>query len=347
MPKSSATADEPADCAFPSHRASLCVIVPVRNEARRLAGTLDQLVAQEVDDADVEILVVDGRSTDATRDIAQRYAERYPRIRVLDNPKRLSSGARNVGVRATDSDYVVVIDGHCEIRNRRYLQDVVDIFERSGADCLGRPQPLDVTGATALQRAIALARESRLGHHPDSFIYSREEVDCPAISVAVAYRRSVFERVGEFDERFDACEDCEFNHRVDLAGLRCRLAPSLAVHYHPRGSLGGLFRQLTRYGQGRMRLFRKHPSAWSWPALVPAAFLAGVLGGPLVGAAFPILWPLYWGVLALYAAAVLTESLRLAVQSRDLSALPWLPSVFATIHAGSGWGLLREAVGNS
>ena len=131
-----------------------------------------------------------------------------------------------------------------------------------------------------MQRAIAAARASRLGHHPASHIYSDREGFVPPHSVAVAYRRGVFDTVGLFDERFDACEDVEFNHRVARAGLKCWFTPRVQVHYYPRASLVGLFRQMVRYGRGRIRLLRKHPETFSLPGFVPAAFLAGVVLGP-------------------------------------------------------------------
>src|SRR5947209_4228285 len=80
-----------------------------------------------------------------------------------------------------------------------YLRALVGAFERSGAACVGRPQPLDVAGATAFQRAVAAARASRLGHNPASFIYADAEGFVKPQSVAVAYRRSVFAEVGLFD----------------------------------------------------------------------------------------------------------------------------------------------------
>src|SRR2546426_21442 len=81
---------------------------------------------------------------------------------------------------------------------------------------------------------LAAARASSLGHHPGSYIYSTEEQFVPPHSVAIAYRRSVFERVGLFDEKFDACEDVEFNHRVHRARCRCFFTPAVRVRYHPR-----------------------------------------------------------------------------------------------------------------
>ena len=327
-----------------SVHAQISVIVPVRNEEQFIGHTLDQLLDQDRKGIVVEILVVDGRSTDNTRKVVTQYTEKHPEIRLLDNPHRRSSAARNTAVRQSHGEYLVIIDGHSEIPSRNYFTDLVDAFARSGVDCLGRPQPLDVTKATAFQRAIALARSSPLGHHPESFIYFDQEVDCPAISVATAYRRSVFDRVGYFDERFDACEDCEFNYRIDQAELRCRLVPKLAVKYEPRTSLCGLFRQLFRYGRGRVRLFHKHPKSFSLGTVLPAAFVAGVLFGPLICWAIPLLWPAYLSVIIIYLLAILGESARLVFQSGDVRPLPWLPGVFAAIHFGSGSGVLLEAL---
>ena len=160
-------------------------------------------------------------------------------LQVLSNPKRLSSAARNVGVRHARGRYLVIVDGHCAIHDRQYLSKMAAAFERSGADCLGRPQPLRVEGASAFQLAVAAARESWLGHNPDSDIYSDRPRYVPPDNVAVAYKREVFDKVGLFDEQFDACEDVEFNTRVRQAGLTCYFEPAIRADYQPRGTLSG------------------------------------------------------------------------------------------------------------
>ncbi len=364
----------------------ISVIIPVRNESRFIEQTLTELVDQDYAPDRFEILVVDGQSTDGTPDLVARFAAGRPNVRLFDNPRRLSSAARNIAIRhaghrvpAVD-DVVLLVDGHCELADRQYLQKLAAAFERSGADCLGRPQPQDyfsplppgegpgvratafsplppgegpgvraTANLTTLQRAIAAARSSRLGHHPDSFIYSSDEQFVPAESVAVAYRRSVFEKVGYFDENFDACEDVEFNHRVDRAGLRCFFTPAIAAHYAPRDTLRGLYRQMVRYGRGRIRLWRKHPETFSWGIVPPLLFVIGLIAGlPLCFAGYPLVggWlaALYVGALAIYAAIVLAVSAAIAVRQRSLRLLAWLPLVFATIHVGSGAGLLRELI---
>jgi succinoglycan biosynthesis protein ExoA len=318
------------------------VLVPVRNEAAFIRNTLEQLLDQDYDPARFEILVADGGSTDGTAEVVRALARQYPQVRLLDNPGCWSSAGRNAALRRCRGDLILLVDGHCQLNHRRHLAEVVSAFARSGADCLGRPQPLDVTGATTVQRAIAAARSCWLGHHPASHIYSTQEGFVRPQSVAVAYRRQVFERVGLFDERFDACEDVEFNHRVARAGLRCFFTPRIAVRYHPRATLAGLFRQMVRYGRGRVRLLRKHPGSFSVPGFLPAAFVAGLIAGPLLAWLWPALGLAYAGGLALYACTLLFVSFVLAGRERRLSWLVLLPLVFFTIHCGAGTGIWWE-----
>ena len=156
---------------------------------------------------------------------------------MIHNPRRLSSAARNLGVSHARGKYIVIVDGHCDIPDDRYLQHLVEAFENTGADSLGRPQPLTGGRLSTFQQAVALARSSWLGHNPDSAIFSDVPKFVPAQNVAVAYRRQLFAEVGTFDERFDACEDVEFNTRLDLANKRCYFTPSLKVAYVPPPSI--------------------------------------------------------------------------------------------------------------
>ena len=317
------------------------VVVPVRNEAAHLRRTLLGLARQDFPAADYEILVVDGRSDDGTSDIVRDLRADIPNLYLFDNPKRLASAGRNVGVRHAGGKYIVIVDGHCRVRDPHFLRNLVDTFEATGADTLGRPQPLRCDDPTPLQRAVAAARTSWLGHNPDSDIYSDVAKFVPADNVAVAYRRDVFDLMGEFDESFDACEDVEFNTRVRRAGLTCYFTPAVAVEYAPRATLRGLLYQMLRYGRGRARLACKCPASVTAPSLVPPLWLVWLAFGSLVGV---LAWPVRVAVMAsltAYLLVVLAESVR--VRRSGTGVRVWrLPVVFAAIHVGFGWGYLRE-----
>ncbi|MFN0196769.1 MAG: glycosyltransferase family 2 protein [Planctomycetaceae bacterium] len=320
----------------------ITVVVPVRNEERFIQQTLMQLLTQEYDSNRFEVIVADGESTDRTGDIVRKLQASFPQLKLVNNPRRWSSSGRNAAIKVGQGDIFLIVDGHCQIDNPRYLHNLSQAFSDADVDCVGRPQPLDIGDANRVQRAIAAARSCRLGHHPSSFIYSDEERFVPPHSVAVAYRKAVFDRVGLFDEAFDACEDVEFNHRVAAAGFRCWLTPKASVHYVPRGTLGGLFRQLVRYGRGRMRLLRKDRSTFSLGSSIPALFVAGIVVGALLAPLHAAFAWTYFSILGLYAAIVTALSVILAVRERNASLIVLGPLVLLTIHIASGWGYLRE-----
>jgi succinoglycan biosynthesis protein ExoA len=320
----------------------ISVIVPVRNEEQFVGKTLQQLLRQHYDPARYEVLVVDGESNDTTRAIVHALQLQHANLKLFHNPRRLASAARNVGVRQARGEFIVFVDGHCDLASPDYLRNLAEAFQRSGADCLGRPQPLEVAHATSLQQSIAAARASWLGHHPASWIYSSAEQFVRPQSVAAAYHRSVFQSVGFFDEGFDACEDVEFNHRLDQAGSRCYFTPRIQLTYYPRATLSGLFRQMTRYGRGRMRLLRKHPDTFSLPSLVPAFFVLGLLAGPIACWWSRAFAGAYFAGLVFYMLVVAVVSVGIAMRARNLRILFSLPLVFAAIHLACGVGAIRE-----
>jgi GT2 family glycosyltransferase len=319
---------------------SISVLVPVRNEAASIERTLRVLLTQDFPRGDFEVIVADGASTDATVAVVRRLQGEFDNLKLVFNAGRLSSCGRNTALRHATRDVVVVVDGHCHIPDRDYLKNVSAAFAASGADALGRPQPLDVPGATPFQRAVSIARSSKLGHNPGSDIYSNQARFVPPQSTAVAYTRSVFHRVGLFDESFDACEDVEFNERVHAAGLTCYFTPAVKVVYEPRKSLGALFQQLSRYGLGRARLAFKHPHSLTLPALVPPLWVVWLLVGLFVTPFAPVVGWLWLASVGLYGTVLIASSGVLG-RGEPIPVRARLPLVFAAIHFGFAWGFWK------
>jgi GT2 family glycosyltransferase len=288
-----------------------------------------------------EVIVADGASTDATVPIVRRLQAEYANLKLVFNAGRFSSAGRNTAIRHATKDCAVVVDGHCHVPDRRYLQKVSAAFATSGADCLGRPQPLDIANPTSFQQAVSLARTSRLGHNPDSDIYSTQAKFVAPQSTAVAYTQAVFHRVGLFDESFDACEDVEFNERVNSTRLSCYFTPDVKIVYEPRGSFRSVFYQLSRYGLGRAKLAFKHPHSLSVPALIPPLWVVWVVAGGLLSLVIPALGGMWLGSLGFYSLVLLAAGVILGWQQpRGVGAR--IPLVFVAIHFGFAWGFWKE-----
>lgn len=255
----------------------ITVCMPVRNEEQFIEETINMLISQDYKEERYEIIIADGNSDDNTVAIVKSLQKKHPQINLKNNPNQKSSSGRNIGFRYGKGDIFLVIDGHCFIPNNQLFKNIIRCFEKSGADCLGRPQPLNPPDISSFQKAVAKARASFIGHGGDSLIFSDFEGFVSPQSHGAVYTRRVIEKIGYVDETFDACEDVEFNFRVEKAGFKTYMSPDLTVMYYPRGNYRDLFRQMTRYGRGRINLLRKHSETFSVKVLVPLFFLIGLL----------------------------------------------------------------------
>ena len=323
----------------------ISVVIPVRNEEKHIGKVLGDLIEQDYPPNRFEILIADGNSCDGTLRVVEQVAKSCKStITWFSNPGQLSSAGRNLGVMNSRGELIVFVDGHCKIDSPSLLSDYARIMQATGADCLCRAQPLDAPGETWFQEVVAHVRASLLGHGPDSTIYSPTLAGpINPTSSGAAYRASVFERIGMYDEAFDACEDVEFNYRVFKNGLPSFIDPRLKIHYYPRTSLRGLWKQLVRYGRGRFRFVRKHPEALSVGQLLPAAMLCCLITVGVVSLFSVVGLKVLLTVLLSYIGIVLAFSVWLGMR-HGWRHLWTAPAIYFVIHFALAFGFLAEAL---
>jgi succinoglycan biosynthesis protein ExoA len=309
------------------------VLVPVLDEERHLERALERMLGQEGLDGELEILVVDGRSEDATKQIAERIAERDPRVRVLENPARRTPQGLNVGLHAARGEYVARMDAHTWYPPR-YLAAGIERLRRGDAAWVSGPQLAHGDGTWS--RRVALALTTRMGVGGASFRESGEEREVDSGFTGVWRRETLLEH-GGWDEGWPINQDAELAARVRAAGGRILCLPEMAAEYVPRDSLKRLARQYWRYGQYRAKTCRRHPESMRRShVLPPALVLAGASALVPGGAGRP-------GRLALaaWSAAAVAEAAR-AARREEASAADALalPAVFATMHFTWGAGFL-------
>lgn len=311
------------------------VILAVRNEERCIARALDAVLWQSYPHAAVEILVVDGESDDRTCDIVTSLTFRDPRVRLLHNRLRRVACGLNVGLRAARGEVVVRVDGHCVIPPD-YVATCVRLLRAGEADCAGGP--VRAEGETTMGRAIALTMSTPFGVGGASFRWADavREVDHLPFG---AWRREVFEVIGEFDETLVRNQDDELSDRLRRHGGRILLDPAIPVRYFSRTRLAELWRQYLGYGFWKVRVIRKRGG---WPSsprhLVPAVFVCATLG-TLLAAALTHSWIAPACVLGPYAAFLLAAMVQLAASLRDRAVL-LAPGALATMHVAYGVGFL-------
>jgi succinoglycan biosynthesis protein ExoA len=315
-------------------RPLVSVIVPTLNEERYIGAVLDDMLGQEGLDADVEILVVDGGSTDATRAIVGSYAAKT-NVRLVENPKRRQVFGFNLGIREARGSIICIVHAHARF-SKTYLAACFDARRRTGAANVGGV--VTHRGEGPMGEAIALAMSSPLGVGDSKYRHTKQEQWCDSV-MGTFIDRTLFDDVGYYNESNIVNEDCEFKYRLRTAGYKVLVSPSIEVTYFVRSSLAGLAKQYLLYGFYRRWTEVQHPGSVPWRVYVPPALLVGLVCSAILCAFGAVRWGLvlpamYACVLALGAADGLWRSKRLSLALRE-------PVAIATMHLAFGLGWLR------
>jgi succinoglycan biosynthesis protein ExoA len=315
----------------------ISVVVPVRNEERYVERCIGSLMGQDYPRDRFEILVVDGRSEDATRRLLCMLQARSPGValHVLDNPKRTISPALNIGFQAAKGEVIVRMDGH-SIPESDYLRACVAALRNSGAASVGGM--VKPVGATPFGEAVALATCHPLGAGDAKYRVGAEAGYVDTVPFG-AYRRDVLEQVGLFDESLLINEDYELNVRIRAAGEQIYLDPSIRFSYTPRGSPGSLWRQYFRYGWWRLETVRRHPGSLKWRQIVPPAFVTALALGLVLAPMSSLAAAGLLLLLLLYGSALTSAGRRL---SRAAASVGHVIAAFVILHLAWGSGFITS-----
>ncbi len=313
------------------------VVIPCRNEKNYIQRCLDSVLSSDYS-GNMEILVVDGMSDDGTRTILQDLHRLDARIILLDNPKKDTPNALNIGIQFSKGNAILILGAHSELADN-YISSMVQLlFSDETIGCVGGRTIPEAKGS-ALQIAIAEALKSRFGvgnsyyRVPGANI---REVDTVAYGL---YRREAIEKIGLLNTELIRNQDIEFNARLRRAGYRIVMDPRVFVYYHPRITFQSFCRQ--NYGNGFWNIitWKKAPGSLSWRHFVPLAFVLS-LGICLLGSIW--LSGFRWLLLLIllpYTLLDLVETTKCLIQRKNLNSII-ISLIFPVLHISYGIGSL-------
>ena len=310
--------------------------MPIRNEANFIRHSLRATLAQDYPAERLEVLVVDGKSDDGTREIVEAMLDGQPCARLLDNPRRIASAGLNIGLSEAQGEVIVRVDGHTVVAPD-YVTRCVEELDQTGADCVGGA--MVAVGQTAWGQAVALATSHPFGVGGSRFHYATHAQEVDTVYMG-AWPRRVFARIGNFDEEMVRNQDDEFSYRIRATGGRIWLDPRIRSTYYARSTLRSLWKQYFQYGLWKVRVFQKVPGSAQHRHWAPPLFALAVAGGLPMALVIPPLWLLYLGGLTAYGLITLGVSARIAARTGWRHLLR-LPLAFATLHLSYGLGFWK------
>jgi len=243
----------------------------MRNESEHIRSCLDSLVNQTFSHDKYEIVVVDGRSTDNSRQLVSLYEERTVSVHLLDNPSQTTPFGMNLGIQAASGNIIIIAGAHT-VYPADFVENCVLWLDKTGADVVGGPVETVIDGDYFGARLVMAILSSPFGVGNSKFRTSSEEGFVDTVPFG-AFRREVFDRVGMYNERLVRNQDNELNARIRKAGGKIYQTPALTTHYHPVKTFWGLLKYAVKTSRWHVFTLRENKYSMGWRHIAPAAFL--------------------------------------------------------------------------
>lgn len=303
------------------------LVLPVRNEEAHIRSNLTALLGSDYPGNRFEVIVSDGMSTDRTRKIVRELMTKRRNLIMIDNVRLIVPTALNIAIRRAKGEVIIIVGGHCRVAPSFIRENIRALDEHPEAWCVSGP--ILHAAKTDTGKAIALAMSHPLGvgnalhryAHYEGYV---EEVPFPAV------RKSVFEKIGYFDEAFVRNQNDDFNFRIRQSGGLIFITPKVKVRYYVRENLRQCFRQFLQYGYWRIPLIVKHRQLINVRQFIPSVFYLALTAAFVIGLAtgrpFPAL-----ALPAVYGASLILVSASLLRKAGPKVAVR-VPLAMAAIH---------------
>ena len=314
---------------------AVSLLIPMRNEAGYIEKCLASIFAQDYPDDRLEVLVLDGQSTDGSWQIVERLFRGRPNCHLLPNPRITQAAGWNLGIQASHGDIIGIVSAHAELAPD-YVSMAVETLLRTGTDMVGGPMRAYSDGR--IGQAVALATSTPFGVGGGRFHYTDREEDVDTVYMGLCWRE-LYERMGGFDEEMVRNQDDELSYRLLKHGGRIVCNPAIRSRYYNRSTLADLWRQYFQYGFWKVRVLQRHPRQMRLRQFVPPTFVTTLLGSALLAPFTGVGRLLLTSIAGSYVMANLAASVW-TTRKHGWRHLLLLPGVFATLHLSYGLGFL-------
>lgn len=320
-----------ANTLYGSPKREISVILPVLNEERYLADSVNSILSQEFSGS-IEVILAVGPSQDATLQIAQALQAKDSRVVVVDNPTGKTAAGLNRAIAASKYSIIVRVDGHSQLP-KNYCELAFNLLSQTGAVNVGGVMAAE--GITLFQRSVARAMRSPLGVGASRFHTGGGAGESDTVYLGCFRKEAIFE-VGGFDERFTRAQDWELNFRLREKGGLIYFDPRLTVTYRPRSTVKALAKQYFEYGRWRRVVSRRHQGTINYRYLAPPFTVVATTLSLLLGA---VASPFFFIPALVYSVFILGASL---IIGKSVGEVLCLPTILLTMHISWGLGFLTS-----
>jgi glycosyltransferase involved in cell wall biosynthesis len=323
---------------------TVSIVVPCYNEEQTVGLLLTAIDAQTFPHSQMEVILADGISSDHTRERIEQFRTGSPelKVRVIDNPKRIIPAGVNLAIQAATGNIIIRLDAH-SVPEPTYVERCVAGLQAGLGENVGGLWLIQPGKSGWMAQSIAIAAGHPLGAGDARYRYSNTAGEVDTVPFG-AFKRSLFERIGYYDETLVTNEDYEFNARIRANGGKIFFDPAIRTQYFARPTLGALARQYWRYGYWKWRMLKRFPETLRWRQALPPLFVFGVLLLLILSIWFAAARIVLLAGLGIYVALFMGASIPHARRNKEIRLLIGIPAAITTMHFAWGSGFLWSLI---
>jgi len=320
------------------------IIIPCRNEQIFIGRCIDSIIGNDYPKEFIEILVIDGMSDDGSRNIIKQYVENFSFITLIENPKRITSCALNLGIEYSQGEFVLWMSAH-NTYEEKHISKCIKYLKKYNAEAVGGLIRTVPRRESLAGKSICMALSNRFGVGNSAHKTGAKELQWADTAFGTCYKRTVFDKVGVFNEKLVRGQDMEFSLRLKKAGIKTLLVPEIVSTYHARSDLASFWKQNWNNGMWAILPFlHTEVIPVTWRHLIPLAFVVSVMGCAVLSLVKNIFIWVLLAIVAIYCTANLSAAFQIAWSKRDIRYLITMPPVFAILHVGYGLGSVAGVI---
>lgn len=250
---------------------NVSVIIPTLNEEMHIEKCLNSVFNQTCFENIVEILVVDGGSTDMTLEIVKMYCLTQPKMLIMNNIKKIQSAAFNIGIENFKGDFLVRLDAHCTF-DPEYIHYCIQYHLSAEYGNVGGRCHIEPGSDTNMAKVIAFASTSKFGLGFAAFRVGKKKTLTDSVPFG-SFSRKVLSIVGKMNESLPRGEDNEYNARIRVNGYRVLFDPKIISYYYSVPKLKSFLNKMFTNGFSIGVLLRISRQSVSFRHLVPLIFV--------------------------------------------------------------------------
>ena len=319
------------------------VIIPCYNEEDSITDLLIAIYEQSFPRDEIEVIISDGMSTDATREKIADFANEFPglQLTVIDNRKKTIPSGLNQAIQAANGEYIIRLDAHSN-PHPDYITRSIKALKGGLGDNVGGVISIQAASQDWISQSIAIAAGHPLGVGDARYRIGSEPGEVETVAFG-AFRSELIDQIGLFDETLLANEDYEFNVRIRKAGGKIWLDPAIQANYIARSTLRELSVQYWRYGYWKLRMLTRYPETFRWRQISGLFVLSWLVLGTLSIWFLAARW-LLAAEAVIYGGALILAGMRAGIDKKSLLLGLGVPLAIATMHFSWGSGFLWSLI---